>query len=74
MAGEEQKAIASLEAKMDLLIKSVDEIKLYYVQKVQFEALEKRVEKLENAPYRWVNTAISAISAAVAVIAIIMKG
>lgn len=74
MAGEEQRAIASLEAKVDLLLDSIKEIKTYYVQKAQFEDLKERVEKLENAPHRWVTTAISAVSAGVAIIAIIMKG
>jgi hypothetical protein len=72
--GDDQRAIASLETKVDLVLDSIKEIKMYYVQKAQFEDLKERVDKLENAPHRWITTSISAISAAVAIIAIIMKG
>lgn len=74
MAGDDHaKAIASLETKMDLVLESVKEIKMYYVQKAQFEDLKERVDKLENAPTKYVNTLISLAGIAVALFAVFHK-
>ncbi|HJV45279.1 MAG TPA: hypothetical protein VJ824_06085 [Bacillota bacterium] len=74
---EQGKAIASLEAKMDLVLKFIEEIKASlatnYVQKVQFEDLKLRVDKLEGAGHRWIPIILTAIASIAAVIALFIK-
>lgn len=65
--------IAELSTKMDYVIQSVNEMKTYVVHKAQFEALEKRVDKLEGAPHKWVSLIVSAVGVGVAIIAVILK-
>lgn len=73
MATQEQIAIAELATKMDYVVKSIDEMKAYVVHKSTHEALERRVEKLENASMKWIPIVISIISAATAIVSIIYK-
>lgn len=60
MAVEEQKAIVELSRDIQYIVKTLDEIKLAMVHKSQHEALEKRVEKLEHAPWRVITICLSA--------------
>lgn len=73
----DEREMGKLEAKMDMLIESIGELRTSlnanYVQKVQFEDLKERVQKLENAPHKWVSVAISAISVSVAILALVFK-
>lgn len=60
MALEEQKAIVELTSDMKYVVKTLDEIKTNMVHKSTHEALEKRVEKLEHAPWRTISIILSA--------------
>ena len=80
MVPNEIERLASLEAKMNLLIKNLDQLNnnlsVNYMPRVQaenrFNSLEKRIEKNEANPNKWFNTTISAVAVLVAVAALLL--
>lgn len=73
MAVEEQRAIAELTSDMKYVVKTLDEIKLNMVHKSTHEALEKRVDKLEHAPWKMFTIVISILSALASIYTIYHK-
>lgn len=58
--------LAKLEAKMDLLLESFNtmskSLNTQYVRQIEFDDLKRRVDKLENAPSRWIPIIIAGAS------------
>jgi hypothetical protein len=59
----DEREVAELSTKMDMMIDFMKELKTElntnYVQKVQFEDLKERVLKIENAPFKWLSMIIA---------------
>jgi hypothetical protein len=76
MAPNEVERLASLEAKMDLLIKNLDQLNSNlssnYMPRIEaesrFNSQEKKIEKIEANPNKWLNTTISIAAVAIALI------
>lgn len=80
MAEQDNERLASLEAKMDYIIKSVDtlnqNLSSNYMPRIETENrlnhIEKKIEKIEGNPNKWLNSTISAVAVVVAIVALIV--
>lgn len=62
--------LATVEAKLDMLINSVNQL----VTKAEYEELKRRVDRLENAPTRWIPNILGGASLLIVFIQSLMKG
>jgi len=59
---ELNREIGELKAKLDMVLDTVKDLKTNYVTVEAYRSLETRVNRIENAPTKWLPIIISAVS------------
>jgi len=62
--------LAALETKVDMVLIAIDKL----VTKAEYEELKRRVDRLENAPTRWIPNILGGASLLIVFIQSLMKG